>query len=327
MGAGTRLMPTPALISLRLIAGAMGAALILVAVCATTAFADVTSVATATATPHYSHPITGVIEDSGGESSYALGQSMVDGVTGTQALVELDATGATYVTVRFSLYSELGDIVFSYDADGSGSSYMETSAVLMQENTAENTADFRFYVASADSVIRCSLFATPMGRSVVFYITLSDLVAGNTAGFIESVVAGEEIVASGLSEETVDESTDESDTAALVEELVNASGDSASGIREFDAQGNEVVADTENSAPSSSGDSATLLFIVVGIVGAVIVCGTLVYVAWYKPRRAKQDAAAAAALQDASSDNGSLQATLDTDASDADSIEYSENAD
>ena len=33
---------------------------------------------TATATSHYRHPSTGVIEDSGGEGSYVLGQSMTE---------------------------------------------------------------------------------------------------------------------------------------------------------------------------------------------------------------------------------------------------------
>ena len=35
----------------------------------------------ATATPHYRHPQTGVIEDSGGDGSAVLGQSMTDSAT------------------------------------------------------------------------------------------------------------------------------------------------------------------------------------------------------------------------------------------------------
>ena len=35
----------------------------------------------ATATPHYKHPVTGKIEDSGGEGSAVLGQSMTESAT------------------------------------------------------------------------------------------------------------------------------------------------------------------------------------------------------------------------------------------------------
>ena len=42
------------------------------------ALAASNGVYTATATSHYKHPTTGKIEDSGGESSYVLGQSMTD---------------------------------------------------------------------------------------------------------------------------------------------------------------------------------------------------------------------------------------------------------
>ena len=52
----------------------------------------------ATATPHYKHPQTGAIEDSGGESSAVLGQSMTESATDTTALVEVDPQGNTYIT-------------------------------------------------------------------------------------------------------------------------------------------------------------------------------------------------------------------------------------
>ena len=46
---------------------------------------------TATATSHYKHPTTGIIEDSGGEGSYVLGQSMTDSALNKAALVEVDS--------------------------------------------------------------------------------------------------------------------------------------------------------------------------------------------------------------------------------------------
>lgn len=44
----------------------------------------------ADAHPHYRHPVTGVIEDSGGEGSEVLGQSMTESALRTQSLIEVD---------------------------------------------------------------------------------------------------------------------------------------------------------------------------------------------------------------------------------------------
>ncbi len=169
--------------------------LLLLSISPITALADTTSVSTATVTASYRHPNTGEIEDSGGESSETLGQSMVDGLTETEALFEVDNTGTSYVTLRFKLQDQLSDVSFSYDSDGTGSSYVDTEVSLMQVDGEENTGDYRFAVESYDSIIRCSLYPEPMGRYVVFYVTLSDLIDGNSAGFVETVVAGEEISA------------------------------------------------------------------------------------------------------------------------------------
>ena len=62
---------------------------------------------TATAAPHYRHPNTGVIEDSGGEGSAVLGQSMTDSATDTHALVEVDANGNTSETLTIYFQSTI----------------------------------------------------------------------------------------------------------------------------------------------------------------------------------------------------------------------------
>ena len=43
--------------------------------------------------PCYEHPVTGVIEDSGGEASYATGQGIVDGAFYTTGILELKDSG------------------------------------------------------------------------------------------------------------------------------------------------------------------------------------------------------------------------------------------
>lgn len=91
---------------------------------------------TATATAHYRHPTTGVIEDSGGENSAVLGQSMTESATNKKALVEVDASGNTWITVRLNLMDNIQSPKFQVDG-------RSVSASLMQEDYGSNTADFR----------------------------------------------------------------------------------------------------------------------------------------------------------------------------------------
>ena len=53
--------------------------------------------------PSYRHPVTGEIEDSGGEASYATGQGMVDGAVYPTGILELTDSGEYYLTIRMSL--------------------------------------------------------------------------------------------------------------------------------------------------------------------------------------------------------------------------------
>ena len=143
------------------------------------AYAASNGIYTATATPHYRNPLTGKIEDSGGEDSEVLGQSMTESATDTKALVEVDSNGNTYITVRLKLMDNIQNPIFKVD----GSS---VSASLMQEDYSANTADYRMKVASENSVIRCSMYVVPMGRDVIFFITVSNLNSGS-GDFVTSI--------------------------------------------------------------------------------------------------------------------------------------------
>ena len=143
------------------------------------AYAASNGIYTATATPHYKNPLTGKIEDSGGEDSEVLGQSMTESATYTKALVEVDSNGNTYITVRLKLMDNIQNPTFKVD----GSS---VSASLMQEDYSANTADYRMKVASENSVIRCSMYVVPMGRDVIFFITVSNLNSGS-GDFVTSI--------------------------------------------------------------------------------------------------------------------------------------------
>ncbi|WP_440449155.1 heme-binding Shp domain-containing protein [Ruminococcus intestinalis] len=143
------------------------------------AYAASNGIYTATATPHYRNPLTGKIEDSGGEDSEVLGQSMTESATYTKALVEVDSNGNTYITVRLKLMDNIQNPTFNVDGS-------TTSASLMQEDYSANTADYRMKVASENSVIRCSMYVVPMGRDVIFFITVSNLNSGS-GDFVTSI--------------------------------------------------------------------------------------------------------------------------------------------
>lgn len=145
-----------------------------------TARAEGVSYRTATATGTYRDPGTGVIEDAGGSDNEALGQSMVENVVDSTALIEEASAGGYYVTLRFHLMDQLSKIDFSVQKPGSSSWSAVTSE---QTGSGEDQADWRLSVETEDSIIRSECYVEAMGRSVIFYVTLSDFRDGNEGGF------------------------------------------------------------------------------------------------------------------------------------------------
>ena len=265
---------------------------------------------TATATSHYRHPTTGVIEDSGGESSYVLGQSMTDSALNKAALVEVDSSGATWVTIRLNLMDNIQSPQFQVD----GSS---VSATLMQEDYSNNTADYRMRVNSENSIIRCNMYVIPMGREVIFYITVGGLSAGS-GDFVTSITVEEPepvvepepeqpetttpqtpsdqtpSTQTPSSEEPSAQPTEETPSSTeepVTEEPVTEEPDSetssddeeeeesseALGLEEFDASGNKV-SDTSTEAEQSSSTGNPVVWWVIGGIIVVAIAGGCV---WY----------------------------------------------
>ena len=129
------------------------------------------SVYTCVIHPCYAHPVTGVIEDSGGEASYATGQGMVDGAVYTTGILELTDSGEYYLTVRFSLMDQTSG--HSFWVQNVGDSGWAAPAVGVTGNGTDGngtTADICMQVPSENCVVRCSMYVGPMGRDVVFYL-------------------------------------------------------------------------------------------------------------------------------------------------------------
>lgn len=154
--------------------------MVLVGCLAFHAFADNISSEGASVHASYRHPVTDKIEDSGGESSEALGQSMVTSMVDPQGLLESDAEGNLYLSVRFHLMSNVSKVELAVQKPGD-SEWTQPS----WESTAkgDDSEDFRIAVPSKDAVIRARCFVDAMGREVVFFVTADQFTAGNPGGF------------------------------------------------------------------------------------------------------------------------------------------------
>lgn len=268
---------------------------------------------TATATSHYRHPTTGVIEDSGGEGSYVLGQSMTESALNKAALVEVDSSGATWVTIRLNLMDNIQSPQFQVD----GSS---VSATLMQEDYTNNTADYRMRVNSENSIIRCNMYVIPMGREVIFYITVGNLQSGS-GDFVTSITVQEpepepeqpavttpqtqtpssqtpseqapsaeepsaqptEETPSGTEEPVTEEPvTEDPDSETSSDNEEDEESSEALGLEEFDASGNKVN-DTSTEAEQGGGTGNPIVWWVIGgIIVAAIAGGCVWYFCFFR---------------------------------------------
>ncbi len=156
--------------------------LLLFAAAAVSANAEPLSCQTGTAHGSYRDPQTQQIEDSGGESNEALGQSMVENVVLGPALLESAPNGGYYLSVRYGLMNNISSTAFSVQYPGD-TDWAEVQSVKTGETT--ETADLRVAVKSADAILRAEFYVDAMGRSVVFYVTADSWTEGNTENFAQ----------------------------------------------------------------------------------------------------------------------------------------------
>lgn len=147
-------------------------------------FAESGSIYTCSITTSYTHPVTGVIEDSGGESSAATGQGMAESAVGTQGILEVTDSGKYYLTVRFSLmdYASRHDISVQNVGDSTWSSTSVTTTATGADGSG-STEDACIEVPSESCIVRCSMYVEPMGRNVIFYFYPGDYQSGNQTDF------------------------------------------------------------------------------------------------------------------------------------------------
>ena len=147
------------------------------------------NVYTCSVTPCYRHPVTGEIEDSGGESSYATGQGMVEGCIYTTGIMEVTDSGEFYLTIRMSLIDYTSNQ--SFWVQNVGDSGWSSPAMGVTGNGTDGngtTADVCLQVPSENCVVRVSMYVSQMGRDVVFYLYPSNYSAGNNTDMNATMV-------------------------------------------------------------------------------------------------------------------------------------------
>lgn len=138
----------------------------------------------------YAHPVTGVIEDSGGESSYATGQGMVEGCVYSNGILEVTDDGAYYLTIRMSLMDYTSGHSFQVQNVGD-SGWSTPSEIGITGNGSDSngtTADVCMRVPSENCIVRGSMYVEPMGRDVIFYLYPSDYSEGNNTDMNATMV-------------------------------------------------------------------------------------------------------------------------------------------
>lgn len=198
--------------------------------------------------PCYVHPVTGVIEDSGGEASYATGQGMVDGVVYPTGILELTDSGEYYLTVRFSLMDQTSGHSFWVQNVGD-SGWSAPAAGVTGSGTDGNgtTADICIQVPSENCVVRVSMYVDPMGRDVIFYLYPSDYTAGNSTDMNATIVTA----SSGSGEATADSTASGSGSAGAA-----SAGSGISGLPGASVQSGQGSS-ASGSSDTETGDSST----------------------------------------------------------------------
>lgn len=147
------------------------------------------SVYTCSIVPSYRHPLTGTVEDSGGESSYATGQGMVNGCVYSTGILEVTSDGKYYLTIRMSLMDYTSGHNFQVQTTGdSGWSKTVYGQTGSGSDSNGNTADICIQVPSEKCIIRASMYVEPMGRDVIFYIYPNNFQAGNSTNMNATMV-------------------------------------------------------------------------------------------------------------------------------------------
>ena len=194
----------------------------------------------------YSHPVTGEIADSGGEASYATGQGMVEGAVYASGLMEVTDSGNYYLTIRMSLIDYTSGHSFSVQNVGD-SGWSGTGVAVTANGSDSNgtTSDICIQVPSENCIVRVSMYVTPMGRDVTFYLYPSDYSEGNSVGMNPAFVT----------EEAASAQDSGSGEAVANSALDTGSGQEAGTSEAADTQETDGAESTDEAAQDNAGET------------------------------------------------------------------------
>ena len=208
--------------------------------------------------PCYAHPVTGEIEDSGGEASYATGQGMVEGAVYTTGILEVTDSGNYYLTIRLSLMDYTSN--HSFWVQSVGDSGWSSPALGVTGSGTDNngaTSDVCIQVPSENCVVRVSMYVSPMGRDVIFYLYPSDYTAGNNTDMNATIVTAASGSSSGTASGTGSASAGSSSTGGSSSggSAGSTSGGSSLGSSSLSAAGS---ADTDTGEETDGSEAPAL---------------------------------------------------------------------
>ncbi|MFM1515087.1 heme-binding Shp domain-containing protein [Helcococcus ovis] len=151
-------------------------------------FAESGKVFTVNVNPSYKHPITGEIEDSGGEKSVEIGQGMVEGAVYKKGLLEVLDSGEMYLTIKMALFDYTGNHKFLVDENDSEHEFTGSGS----DDNGE-TKDIRIKIINKNSIIKGNMYVEPMGRNVIWFMHISDVVQGNNTDIAQKLVSSNSI--------------------------------------------------------------------------------------------------------------------------------------
>lgn len=203
------------------------------------------AVYTCSITPCYAHPVTGEIEDSGGEASYATGQGMVEGAIYTTGIMEVTDSGSYYLTIRMSLMDYTSNHSFWVQNVGDSGWSTPSEIGITGNGTDSNgtTADICMIVPSENCIVRGAMYVEPMGRDVVFYLYPSNYSSGNSTDMNATIVTPD---SGGSSESSSSGNTSSGST----------SGGSSSAGTSLSESGNEESEAGETSEVSEAAETS-----------------------------------------------------------------------
>ncbi len=213
----------------------------------------------------YKHPVTGMVEDSGGEGSYATGQGMVEGCVSSTGLFEVTDNGECYLNIRMGLADFTSRHSFSVQKRGE-TEWEAVTATQTGTGSDDNgaTIDFCIPVPQEDCVIRASMYVDPMGRDVIFFVHPSDFTEGNSAGMTATMVTEPPASPAQETPKEPEETTVPESEEAMPNVETNTLND-AKGLS-LSTEKEETETETVSDAQKGGNNTAVILIVAVAVV-------------------------------------------------------------